>query len=188
MGDLPNRGDQHVRLRDENGNAAGITNDGKVKVETTSSSTSTQIVKIKGDTTGNIAEVTASGEVKVVSPPPAPPANTDPVNQVASSLVTSVAGVDTIYTITNSKTLTIQRLSGGAESSNSGSIIELYEDPNGDKSVMNLIDAIFVNGSSAQKDLNITYTGDGTRRIILRRRNFGGGSYEMVCRWAGYEE
>ena len=69
-----------------------------------------------------------------------------------------------------------------------GGHVELYEDPNGDKSVMNLIDAIFVNGSSAQKDLNITYTGDGTRRIILRRRNFGGGSYEVVCRWAGYEE
>ena len=96
--------------------------------------------------------------------------------------------MDDEYTITNTKTLTIQRLSGGSETSNSGSVIELFEDPNGDKTVLNLIEKVYVSGSSDQKDLSAQYVGDGTRRIVLRRRNFGGGTYEMTGAWSGYEE
>jgi hypothetical protein len=139
-------------------------------------------------TTGNQAEVTASGEIKVVTPPPTPPVGTTPVSVIEQGAVESIIGVDDEYTITNSKTLTIQRISGGAETSNSGSIIEVFEDPNGDKSVLNLIDDVYVSGGSDQKDLNVSFVGDGTRRIIMRRRNFGGGKYEVTGRWEGYEE
>jgi hypothetical protein len=96
--------------------------------------------------------------------------------------------VDTLYTITNAKTLYIQRLSGGAETSTRGSIVELFYDPNGDLSVLTPIEDIYVNGSSDQKDLFEPFAGNGTRRILLRRRQFGGGFYEITGRWEGYEQ
>ncbi len=116
----------------------------------------------------------------------APPATT-PISIVEKGDVSSTAGVNNLYTITNSTVLTIQRMSGGAEQSNSGSIVELFEDPNGDLSVLNPIEDVYVNGDSDDKDLNDTFDGDGTRRIVLRRRNFGGGTNEMTGKWSGFE-
>jgi hypothetical protein len=78
-------------------------------------------------------------------------------------------------------------MSAGAQSSNSGHIIELFDDPNGDLSVLNIIDDIYVNGSSNQKDLLGDFIGDGIRRILLRRRAFGGGNNDVTGIWQGYE-
>ena len=126
-----------------------------------------------------------SGNLKTVAVVTAPP-DTDPVTVTAKSSISGT--VDTFYTITNAKTLTLQRVSGGAETSNSGHIIELFEDPTGTGTPLTPIEDIYVNGSSGQKDLSNEYIGDGTRRILLRRRAFGGGSNEVTGVWQGFEQ
>ncbi len=130
--------------------------------------------------------VSSTRRLLVSQEPPAAPPGTDPKNDVQKSSMTGTQ--DSTYTITNGKTLYLQRLSGGAEASNSGSIIELYYDPNGDLSVLTAIEDIYAQGASGQKDLDVSFDGDGTRRILLRRRNFGGGTYEVSARWEGYEQ
>ena len=103
--------------------------------------------------------------------------------------VASTAGVDTFYTITNLKTLTLQLFSAGAEASTGGSAVELLDDPNGDLSVLTQIVIGFVNGTSVQGSLgNSTYAGDGTRRIVLRLRGYSANAREMAGSWVGYEE
>lgn len=96
--------------------------------------------------------------------------------------------VDDLYTITNGKTLTLQRFAGGAEvDTTAGNVISLYEDPNGDLSVLNVIAVIFASGSSQQFDIGEEFVGDGVRRILLRRRRLGGGTKELFGRWEGFE-
>jgi hypothetical protein len=138
-----------------------------------------QFLNIKANSAGRLL---VSDEVSA-------PAQATEVIQSAESDINSVPGVDTIYTITNGKELTIQRLQGGAEGdATGGSKISLLEDPNGNLSVLNLIGSIYVNGASAQQDLSATFTGNGTRRIIMRRSIFGGGFREVFGRWNGFEE
>jgi hypothetical protein len=149
------------------------------------SGTRTTIVGIDDNNIFRQVRVNTAGRLLVSQEPPTPPAATTPVKISAKDVMS--ATVDTFYTITSGKTLTIQRLSAGAQSSNSGHIIELYEDPNGDLSVLNIIDDIYVNGSSSQKDLLGDFIGDGTRRILLRRRAFGGGNNDVTGIWQGYE-
>lgn len=187
-----------------NGNVANVTAGNALQVD--SSGSGAGFSKIEGDISGNIAEVnnnnalrsqiygpsgdtaevTTSGELKVVNPPPVPPSTTTPVKISAKNNMSGTQ--DDLYTITSGTTLIIQRMSAGSESSNSGHIIELFEDPNGDLSVLNIIDDIYVNGSSNQKDLLGSLAGDGVRRILLRRRSFGGGSNEVTAIWQGYEQ
>jgi len=104
------------------------------------------------------------------------------------STISSTTGIDTLYTITNTKTLTIQAMSGGAEEHTSGSIVELFEDPNGDKSVLNRIETVFANGDSRAVIVQKDFVGDGVRRILLRRRRYAANSKEMWGRWRGFEQ
>jgi len=129
--------------------------------------------------------VTLDRRLLVSQEAPGAPPGTTQIVQTAFSSINNTA--DTLFTITNSKTLTIQRLSAGAEVTTEGSIIELFEDPNGDLSVLNVIIVIFASGNSDQNDLSIDFVGDGTRRILLRRRPFGGGFREIFGRWVGFE-
>lgn len=140
------------------------------------------------DDNGVVREVAVSATRRLLvsqEPPTPPPSTTSVVRSEYSSMSGSV---DTIYTITSGKTLVIQRLSAGFEFSNAGKAVELYEDPNGDLSVLNVIDVIMGNGNSDQHDLNATYDGDGTRRIVMRRRMLSGGSELIFGRWEGYEQ
>jgi hypothetical protein len=149
------------------------------------SGTRTTIVGVDDNNIFRQVRVNTGGRLLVSQEPPTPPAATTAVSVSAKSVMSGT--VDTLYTITNGTILTIQRMSAGAQSSNSGHVIELYEDPNGDLSVLNVIDDIYVNGSSNQKDLLGDFTGDGTRRILLRRRAFGGGNNDVTGIWQGYE-
>lgn len=136
------------------------------------------------DGDGHYADVTAAGRLQVSQEPPEPPVGT------TSVIVTEYDDVsttdDNVYTIPNGETLYIQRLSAGAESGNGGSVAELWYDPNGTGVGMTIIDAVHVDGSSAQHDLNSSYEGDGTRAIRLRRKRYGGGAVEIFARWEGY--
>lgn len=114
------------------------------------------------------------------------PLSTVQVIRKAKGDVNSTAGVDDIFTIPNGDELNIQFMSGGAESSAAGSIVEMFEDPNGDLSVLNFIEDLHVNGGSRQTIVNEPFSGNGVRRIVLRRRRFDGGAKEMSARWQGF--
>lgn len=92
------------------------------------------------------------------------------------------------YVITDGTTLTIQRLTASGEDSLNGNICELWYDPNGDKTGMTLICVINTDGNFDYKDLNNEYTGNGTRRIVMRRRRLAGGVAYIYAKWQGYEE
>lgn len=144
----------------------------------------TASVSIEGSPSGNFAEVDSSGRLLVSNVSVTPPASTS----VIQTEFDGVSGTDdNLYTITNGTTLTIQQFFGGAESSTAGTVIELYEDPNGDLTVLNEIAIIFAAGVSNFTDLSESFTGDGTRRILLRRRRLDGGSREVFGRWVGFE-
>ena len=114
-----------------------------------------------------------------------PPSSTEIIRSASSSVGSSDA--DDLYTITNGKTLTIQRLLGGAQSGTDGSKVTLYEDPNGNLSVLNFIATLYFNESSEQIDLNDSFAGNGTRRILMRRHSFSSSTREIFGRWVGYE-
>jgi hypothetical protein len=170
-------------LGDTSGNKAEVTASKAVLVDLSASADS--VIQIIGPS-GNIADVNASNELRVVNDPLEPPAGADFVSRIDDSTINSA--IDDIYTITTGKTLKIRRLSGGAESSTSGHVIDLYEDPNGTLSPLNLIENVYVNGSSDQKIFEESLIGDGTRRIVMRRSAFVGGNYRVTARWDGFEE
>jgi hypothetical protein len=143
---------------------------------------------IAGKTTKGIPKdvlVTDNGELITVASASAAPPSTTPIQVIAKGSVSGT--VDTFIPITNGAVLTAQILSGGAQGTNSGSIVELFEDPNGDLSVLNPVEDIYFNGSSNDKPLGVNFAGDGTRRLVLRRRQFGGGLNEVTARFQGYE-
>jgi len=128
-------------------------------------------VNIVDKTTQVPAQVDSSGNLKVITPAPAPPTGTDPINIGGVVNPLKLGGyVDTTYTITNNKILTIQRFSGGTECSLGK--IELWWDPDGDMGINStLIKSAYLNINNFQFDLDNEYTGDGTARIVLRSTN-----------------
>jgi hypothetical protein len=149
------------------------------------SGTSVTIVGKDSNNAFKPVAVSTTGRLLVSQEPPTPPPATTSIRITEKSVMSGT--VDSFYTITNGTLLTIQTLSGGAQSSNSGHIIELFEDPTGTGTPLNAIEDIYVNGSSDQKDLLGDFVGDGTRRILLRRRAFGGGNNDVTGIWQGYE-
>lgn len=147
----------------------------------------------KGDIQARIVDPDTQTAVKVdssgrllVSPEAATPIDTTEVVRVAQSSINSDA--DTLYTITDGTTLVLQVFQAGAElNSIGGSKISLYEDPNGNLSVLNLIVVLYVNGSSAEASISTTLTGNGTRRLLMRRSVFSGSSREVFGRFKGFE-
>ena len=149
---------------------------------------------IKGDIEVNIvdkdtqksARIDSSGRILVSPIASTPPSTTSVIQTGFSSISTST---DTIYTITNTKTLVLQQFEAGAqENTTGGSKVILYEDPNGDLSVLNLITLLYVNGDSSIVQLSSSFVGNGTRRIVMRRDVISGPSREVFGRWKGFEE
>ena len=136
---------------------------------------------------GNVLEPNANGSIPVTTVVTPPPAST-PIIQEGFSSTNSIAGVDTIYSIPNGEVLHITSLDAGAEFNSAGSVVELFDDINGNLTGMNRISEIYVNANSDEKSVDENFTGDGTRRIVLRRRAFGGGAREISGRWRGYLE
>lgn len=143
-------------------------------------------VKLVDPTSQQAAKVDNSGRL-LVSQAAVAPSNTTEVLQVAQSSIS--ANTDTIYTITNGKTLVLQIFQAGSEANTTGgSKVSLYEDPNGNLSVLNLIAVIYINGNTTEVALDTTFTGNGTRRIVMRRGVFAGPSREVTGRWKGFEQ
>ena len=131
------------------------------------------------------ADVTADGRLLVSQLQTNPPSTTEIVRSEYISVATTY---DNLYTITDGSTLVIQSLSAGCAASIEGSVVELWEDPNGDLSVLNYIYVLFVNGHSDKHEMKKTFIGDGTRRIVMRLKRLDGGAKEVQGEWVGYEE
>ncbi len=144
---------------------------------------------LAGLSTGNIFKnfkITDEGALLVsIVPGEIPPDTVEVTRNAQSSLTTSA---DDLFTITNGKSLTIQVFLAGAQTAIGGSKVELFEDPNGDLSVLNIINPLYVDGSSSSILIGKTFAGDGTRRILMRRTPTGGGPREIFGEWRGFEE
>jgi len=136
----------------------------------------------------NKLAVNSDGSINVQTNVASPPMATTAVIQENFGNIATTSGIDTIFTITNEKTLTIQHFSAGSKNATSGSVTELFEDPNGDLSTLNRIDTLFTNGSSTLASVFQQFTGDGTRRIVMRQRGYTASAREMFGRWRGFEE
>lgn len=144
---------------------------------------------IEDGTTRVNMTVNSDGTINVVPKlTPEAPAGTTPKVVSVFGDVASTAGVDTYYTITNGYNLTIQTFLAGAEYDSAGSVAELFYDPNGNLSVLTRISTLFVNAASDNAPVNQTFTGNGTRRIVLRRRGYAANAREVFGQWIGYEE
>ena len=87
------------------------------------------------DSSGNELDI-VDGRLPVSSKPPSPgPSET----LITRTLIGTYSGSDNdnLYTITNGKTLTVNFFSVSGESNGKGMQFSLYEDPNGDLSVLN---------------------------------------------------
>jgi hypothetical protein len=131
--------------------------------------------------------VNASRRLLVSQEPPAVPPGNTPVKLSAKGDMSGTQ--DVFQAITTGKTLYLTRLSGGAETSNAGHIIEAFYLPAGVGGAEVVIEDIYVNSQGSQKDLNESYpVGDGVAGVVLRRRAFGGGQNEVTGILEGYEE
>lgn len=127
----------------------------------------------------------SDGTQKVYQAPPAPPAASTSAGRVQQTIIAAIA--DDFYVIPNGVVLTLQQLNAGAAIGNGGSKVELYEDATGTGTPLVLLAALYVDGSSDFVPLSRQLTGNGTRRVILRRTPLGGGSREVYGAWTGYE-
>lgn len=147
------------------------------------------ILSAEDTDTGTFDNVKSTDGRLLVSQEVVAPAGTTAIDEQAFGDVSTTSGTDTIYTITNGTTLTIQLLHATAEDETGGSLVELFEDPNGDLSVLNRIGLpLIVNGSFDTEIIGTEYEGDGTRRIVMRRRGYTASAREIGGRWQGFEE
>jgi hypothetical protein len=124
--------------------------------------------------------------IPVTNTPSTPP-DTTPVTISTFGNVATTAGTDTYYTIPNGVVLYVQYLSSGSQYSNGGSVTELFYDANGDLSVLTRIGTLWTDGENANESFEaVSYTGNGTRRIVLRSRGYTNNAREMYRSWRGY--
>lgn len=166
---------------------AGVRND-RLRVEAYQEQGSTDSARITYG--GNVAQVDASGRLLVVAAPAvAPPSAT----AVSTTVWTSVAintTVDTLYTITNGKTLYLQDFNGATSFTGSGGYCAeflLYEDPNGNLTNLRVLHVIYLNGGNFVKVISDTLVGNGTRRLLLRVTTNNAAAV-LYRQWRGYEQ
>lgn len=96
-----------------------------------------------------------------------------------------VGRVDKAWVIPNGETINITKFCASGSSDECGRVT-LFYDPDGDAGTnMVTIDAIYVDGSSDCHDItNASYSGNGTRRIVMRRETCAGPN-NMFARWEG---
>jgi hypothetical protein len=136
---------------------------------------------------GFVADVTNSNQLKVSTPPPTPPAASNPIGNEVFSVVSAVEDTFSIP-LTNAKTATITRLTVSVEPVNNGTSIELFEDIDGDGLNLRRFARADLNGDFGFIDLLETIVGDGIKRILMRVEPKGGGAREVFRRWEGFEE
>jgi hypothetical protein len=130
-------------------------------------------------------ELEADSRLRVSIPPPASPPGTTPVNRFVSGSIGSGSTSEDIYTITDGKTLILQRFSAGADGSIGGGRGVLVERTTGGDSILDLL---YLNANNFQRTIGQEFVGDGDRRIVIQRTNGTGSPLHMTASWVGYEE
>lgn len=139
----------------------------------------------KNVVTGLYEAVGLEGDrLRVVSPPPSAPAGTLPVGEEITGAQSG--STDIVFVIPAGSTITIQRLSGGSEVSNTGGKIELFFDADCSAGGDQFLEVIYANGSSENFELDDDFVGDGTACVRMRRTNLTGGNVDMFARWVGF--
>lgn len=123
-----------------------------------------------------------------VSSAPITPGGTTPIKQFADGSVGAIATVETVYTVTNGKTLTIQAFRGGSDTSSAGGRVELVSRPTGNPASDVVLDVGYVNGNNFDFAMDEIIIGNGTKQIVLKRINSGGTGLRMGAQWRGYEQ
>jgi len=180
-------GESTTTIRGSGGVLADVTATGRLKVESTQASGSTSTVMIVGSQGLNLITVDSSGRLLVRDSATAPP-DTTSVSTSAFSLITKDDIENTIYTVTAGSTLTIQTVSFACPNIGLAKYVRItiYEDPNGDLSVLNRKYTGYCSGENFVRALDLEFVGDGTNRIVLQAEAFGV-SMEIFRRWAGFE-
>lgn len=140
--------------------------------------------------TGNIAEVTSAGELKVVQAPPVTPAGNTSINRPVAPLIDLNGGSTDldVFVIPITETLTVQTLLMSAEDRGKESKVTLYYAPAG---LLNGTEEILAMGHLSgmvvsPQVLDNVYIGDGTAAIILERRRMDTGKREIFGKWQGH--
>lgn len=139
------------------------------------------------DVNGVSALMDSTGRILTSSEsPPAGPGETTKSASIRGELS---AIVDDEYTIKSGKTLQIRKFVGGVENNGAGCAFTLFDDPNGDKSVLKVIPGgeIIIDGDTQQNDIVKELVGDGTRRLVMRIEQLTGGTYRTTASWTGVE-
>lgn len=132
------------------------------------------------------AEVTPDKRLSVVNLPPTTPEGKTRVEVIEYSNINTQT--DVTFLIPATETLVLQYFSASGEAeTDGGNVIELWDDPNGDGSVLNIISVIHCNGSGDERNLPLPeFLGDGVRRIRMRRDRLGGGFGWVFGEFVGY--
>jgi hypothetical protein len=172
-------GDSKVQLVDENGDSVPVDKD----VFATDTQKGVLLVGEDKDGIMRRIRVEADGRLissaSVVNPP-----GTTQVNQSVQSNVGTTDDSD--YVIPNGELLIIQQFSGGAEGDVDGSKVELFVFEDGTKTVGQLLDVVYVNGSNGSDSINQGFVGDGSRLVTIRRSRLAGSGKEIFGKWQGY--
>jgi len=198
---------QHVRarLQGKKANGAfadmGISDDGKLKVETTPSSapgTQQEIIIVDADDPTKKGKVDSGRQLVSTQPPPAPPGSTS-IIEIIDDTFNNNEFKNYFYTVTDEKTIELQRFSASGVAIQNGWTVELYKDPYGEGSQGSPIQAnwelvalivIPEGGYNYTEDLKPdTLSGDGIARLVIRisRLGGGGGGKRAYAKFVGYE-
>lgn len=126
-----------------------------------------------------------SGQLPVVSTPPEAPPGTDPVpiaSRVGEGNVANTTPQEVTFAIPSGKKLTVNQLTGAAESSIAGARVDLLHQ---DASVTRIATPLFLNGVTQQISLKKTFTSGS---IVLRRTNNSGSPAFVYAEWDGFLE
>ena len=145
-------------------------------------------------------KVLDDGQLPIVASVPGSPIGSTPIKFIADGVVNNNETNNQYYTVTNGKTLTLQRfVAAGGGGITNGWEMTLYLDPSGVGNATDpvqpswqLVSLAFipdVGGNFFEDITPTTIVGDGTKRVVLRRvRLSGGGSKRGFAKFTGYEE
>ena len=130
-----------------------------------------QDVSITDESSGLKAGVTSDGRLRVASVDMTPPPSAAAVTMGGYASIANNTTIDILRTIISGKTFYLQLFKCRSAGNNSTGYTEfsIFEDPNGNLSVLNRIDTVLLQGGGDFDTAQInSYVGNGTRRILLR--------------------
>ena len=137
---------------------------------------------------GRVAEVDLQNRLLVSMEAPTNPVGVTDISHTQFSEVAENNYTDTYYTITPNKILVIDYIRGSSEDNEKSSSVSVYYDEDGTANNLALIAVGFTNGTSFEYNINRQFTGDGIKRIVLRRERLDAGDRDIFGQFTGHEQ